>query len=171
MEYIYTINIYSNDKKSHSEQLISLGNYKSLNKLLVGEDDIKPGEYVIDNGKMILSVIDNILIEKYLKEEPQEITVKNSRGNDVVKIYHPFTDVSTLFMNSLFKALEQNELSENGKVLIFSKIIKELVYTHDLFTTIVLSDLFATLDCIDCITGDVKKGFKLTVEVEEDEQD
>lgn len=36
MEYIYTINIYSNDKKSHSEQLISLGNYKSLNKLLVG---------------------------------------------------------------------------------------------------------------------------------------
>lgn len=73
---------------------------------------------------MILSVIDNILIEKYLKEEPQEITVKNSEGIYVVKIYHPFTDISTLFMNSLFKALEQNELSENGKVLIFLKLLK-----------------------------------------------
>jgi hypothetical protein len=40
MNYLYTINLYQNDKKIHSEQLISIGNYKSLNRLLVGEEEI-----------------------------------------------------------------------------------------------------------------------------------
>lgn len=40
MNYLYTINLYKNDKKIHSEQLISVGNYKSLIRLLVGDDDI-----------------------------------------------------------------------------------------------------------------------------------
>ena len=57
MNYLYTINLYKNDKKIHSEQLISEGNYKSLNNLLVGEDDIKPEEYVVDNGKMLIAVM------------------------------------------------------------------------------------------------------------------
>lgn len=69
MNYIYTINLYKNDKKIHSEQLISAGNYKSLNKLLVGEDTIHPEEYVVDSGKMLIAVIDNILMEKYIEDE------------------------------------------------------------------------------------------------------
>lgn len=40
MNYLYTINLYQNDKKIHSEQLISIGNYKSLNRLLVDDDEI-----------------------------------------------------------------------------------------------------------------------------------
>lgn len=44
MNYIYIINLYKKDKKIHSEQLLSVGNYKSLNTLLVGEDDITPGD-------------------------------------------------------------------------------------------------------------------------------
>ena len=66
MNYIYTIDLYQNDKKIHSEQLISIGNYKSLNRLLVGDDEIHPEEYVVDNGKMLIAVIDKILMEKYL---------------------------------------------------------------------------------------------------------
>ena len=63
MNYLYTINLYKNDKKIHSEQLISVGNYKSLNRLLVGEDEIHPEEYVVVNDKMLIAVIDNILME------------------------------------------------------------------------------------------------------------
>ena len=43
MNYLYTINLYNKDNKIHSEQLLSVNNYKYLNALLVGEDDIKPG--------------------------------------------------------------------------------------------------------------------------------
>ena len=53
--------------------------------------------------------------------------------------------------------------------MIMSKSVHKLVKCHDLFTNEVLSDLFATTDCIDEITGDVKEGFKLTVKVKEDE--
>lgn len=53
--------------------------------------------------------------------------------------------------------------------MIMSMAVNKLVKCHDLFTNEVLSDLFATTDCIDEITGDVKEGFKLTVKVEEDE--
>lgn len=169
MEYIYFINLYNNDKKIHSEQLLSANNYKTLNKLLVGEDDIKHGEYVVDNGKMLIGVIDNILMEKYLEYEPQPITVKNSDGNDVVRIHHPLTNLSALFMR--FVAQAQNELEEDDNILIFSQAVHKLYKTYDLFTNVILSDLFATLDCVDEITGDVKEGFKLTVEVEEHEQD
>lgn len=169
MKYIYTINLYNNDKKIHSEQLLSVNNYKTLNKLLVGEDDIKHGEYVVDNGKMLIGVIDNILMEKYLEYEQQPITVKNSDGNDVVRIHHPLTNLSALFMRFVFEA--QNELEEDDNILIFSQAVHKLYKTHDLFTNVILSDLFTTLDCVDEITGDVKEGFKLTVEVEEHEQD
>lgn len=171
MEYIYTINLYNNDKKIHSGQLLSVNNYKTLNKLLVGEDDIKHGEYVVDNGKMLIGVIDNILMEKYLEYEPQPITVKNSDGNDVVRIHHPLTNLSALFMRFVFEAQAQNELEEDDNILIFSQAVHKLYKTYDLFTNVILSDLFATLDCVDEITGDVKEGFKLTVEVEEHEQD
>lgn len=169
MNYLYTINLYQNDKKIHSEQLISIGNYKSLNNLLVGDDDIKPEEYVIDNGKMLLAVIDNILVEKYIEVEPQTITVKNSDGDKVVKIHHPLTNLSTSFMGFVLEAQLQNEQEEDGNILILSQAVHKLFKTHDLFTNVVLSDLFATTDCVDDITGDVKEGFKLTVKVEEDE--
>lgn len=171
MNYLYTINLYQNDKKIHSQQLISVGNYKTLNKLLVGEDDIKHGEYVVDNSKMLIGVIDNILMEKYLEYEPQHITVKNSDGNDVVRIHHPLTNLSALFMRFVFEAQAQNELEEDDNILIFSQAVHKIYKTHDLFTNVILSDLFETLDCVDEITGDVKEGFKLTVEVEEHEQD
>lgn len=169
MNYLYTINLYQNDKKIHSEQLISIGNYKSLNRLLVGDDDIKPEEYVVDNGKMLLAVIDNILMEKYIECESQTITVKNSDGDKVVKIHHPLTNLSTSFMGFVLEAQLQNEQEEDGNILILSQAVHKLFKTHDLFTNVVLSDLFATTDCVDSITGDVAKGFKLTVNVEEDE--
>lgn len=101
MNYIYTTNLYKNDKKIHSEQLISVGNYKSLYTLLVDED----------------------------------------------------------------------ELDKDNNILIISKSVHKLFRCHDLFINEILSDLFATTDCVDEITGDVKEGFKLTVEVEEHEQD
>ena len=160
MNYLYIINLYQNDKKIHSEQLISIGNYKSLNRLLVGDDEIHPEEYVVDNGKMLIAVIDNILMEKYIECEPQTITVKNSDGNEVVKIHHPLTNLSALFIRLVL---------EDGDNLILSTAVHNLFNSHDLFTNVILSDLFATTDCVDSITGDVAKGFKLTVKVEEDE--
>lgn len=168
MNYLYTINLYKNDKKIHSEQLISIGNYKNLNNLLVGDGDIKPEEYVIDNGKMLLAVIDNILMEKYLEVEPQTITVKNSDGNTVVKLHHPLTNLTALFMRFVLEAQVENE-QEDGEILVLSTAVHKLFKTNDLFTNVILSDLFATTDCVDDITGDVKEGFKLTVKVEEDE--
>lgn len=171
MEFIYTTNIYENDKKFHSEQLISLGNYKGLNRLLVGEDDIKSGEYIVDNGKMLIAVIDNILMEKYLREEPQKITVKNSRGDDVVKLHHSFTNLSASFINFVLEEQEKSKLSGDDGILIFSQAIKDLFNTHDLFTNLILLNLFSSLDCVDKITGDVKEGFKLTVTVEEEQDE
>lgn len=171
MEFIYTINIYEKGKKFHSEQLISLGNYKSLNRLLVGEDDIKLGEYIVDNGKMLIAVIDNILMEKYLREKPQKITVKNSRGDDVVKLHHSFTNLTASFINFVIEEQEQSKLNEKDGILIFSQAIKDLFNTHDLFTNLILLDLFSSLDCVNKITGDVKEGFKLTVTVEEEQDE
>lgn len=168
MNYLYTINLYQNDKKIHSEQLISVGNYKSLNRLLVGDDDIKPEEYVVDNGNMLIAVIDNILMEKYLEVEPQPITVTNSDGNTVVKLHHPLTNLSALFMRFVLEAKVGDE-QEDGDILVLSTAVHKLFKSHDLFTNIILSDLFATTDCVDSITGDVAEGFKLTVKVEEDE--
>lgn len=169
MNYLYTINLYNNDKKIHSEQLISVGNYKSLNRLLVGEEEIHPEEYVVDNGKMLMAVIDNILMEKYCEDEPQQITVKNSEGNDVAKIHHPLTNLSALFIRFIMEAQKQDELDEEGDNLIMSTAVYKIFKCHDLFTNVILSDLFATTDCVDDITGDVAEGFKLTVKVEEDE--
>ena len=169
MNYLYTINLYKNDKKIHSEQLISVGNYKSLNRLLVGDDEIHPEEYVVDNGKMLIAVIDNILMEKYLEVEPQPITVTNSDGDKVVKIHHPLTNLSASFMGFVLEAQLQNEQEEDGNIIVLSTAVDKLFHTHDLFTNVILSDLFATTDCVDDITGDVKEGFKLTVKVEEDE--
>lgn len=156
MKFIYTINIYEKGKKFHSEQLISLGNYKSLNRLLVGEDDIKSGEYIVDNGKMLIAVIDNILREKYLREEPQTITVKNSRGDDVVKLHHSFTNLTASFINFVIGEHEKSKLSGDDGILIFSQAVKDLFNTHDLFTNLILLNLFSSLDCVDKTTGDVK---------------
>lgn len=169
MNYLYTINLYQNDKKIHSEQLISIGNYKSLNRLLVGDDEIHPGEYVVDNGKMLIVVIDDILMGKYIEDKPQTITVKNSDGNEVVKIHHPLTNLSALFMRLVLEAQVLNGAEGDDNNLILSYAVHKLFRSHDLFTNVVLSDLFATTDCVDNITGDVNEGFKLTVKVEEDE--
>lgn len=169
MNYLYTINLYQNDKKIHSEQLISIGNYKSINRLLVGDDEIHPGEYVVDNGKILMAVIDNILMEKYCEDEPQTITVKNSDDNTVVKIHHPLTNLTALFMRFVMETQKEDELDENSHIMVMSMAVNKLVKCHDLFANEVLSDLFMTTDCIDEITGDVKEGFKLTVKVEEDE--
>lgn len=168
MNYLYTINLYKNEKKIHSEQLISVGNYKSLNRLLVGEDDIKPEEYVVDNGKMLIEVIDDIFMSKYIEDEPQTIIVKNSDGDKVVELHHPLTNLSALFVHFVLEAQVEDE-QEDGDILVLSTAIHNLFKTHDLFTNIILSDLFATTDCMDDITGDVKEGFKLTIKVEEDE--
>lgn len=169
MNYLYTINLYKNDNKIHSEQLLSVNNYKTLNALLVGEDDIVPNEYVVDNGKMLMAVIDMILMEKYCEEEPQTINVTNSQGNEVVKIHHSFTNLSSLFMRFVMETQKEDELDKDSHIMIMSMAVNKLVKCHDLFTNEVLSDLFATTDCIDEITCDVKEGFKLTVGVEEDE--
>lgn len=169
MNYLYTINLYKNDKKIHSEQLLSVDNYKLLNNLLVIDDDIHPGEYVVDNGKMLMAVIDMILMEKYCEDEPQQIIVKNSEGNDVAKIHHPLTNLSALFMRFVMEAQAQDELDEEGDILIMSTAVHKLFQCHDLFTNVILSDLFATTDAIDEFTGEVKEGFKLTIKVEEDE--
>lgn len=171
MKFIYTINLYNNDKKIHSEQLLSVDNYKLLNKLLNSEKDIKPGEYVVVNGKMLMAVIDMILIEKYCEDEPQQITVKNSEGNYVAKIHHPLTNLSALFMHFVMETQAQDELYEEGDILIMSTAVHKLYKCHDLFTNVILSDLFATTDAIDEFTGEVREGFKLTIGVKEDEQD
>lgn len=168
MNYLYTINLYQNDKKIHSEQLLSVNNYKTLNRLLVGDDDIKPEEYVVDNGNMLIAVIDNILMEKYLEVEPQQITVTNSDGNTVVKLHHPLTNLSALFMRFVLEEYVEDEQEDDG-TLVLSTAVHKLFNSHDLFTNVILSNLFTTTDCIDDITGDVKEGFKLTVKVEEDE--
>lgn len=169
MNYLYTINLYKKGNKIHSEQLLSVNNYKTLNTLLAGEDDIVPDEYVVDNGKMLMAVIDMILMEKYCECEPQQITVTNSQGNEVVKIHHPFTNLSALFMRFVMETQKEDELDENSHTMIMSMAVNKLVKCHDLFANEVLTDLFVTTDCIDEITGDVKEGFKLTVKVEEDE--
>lgn len=169
MNYLYTINLYQNDKKIYSEQLISIGNYKSLNRLLVGEEEITPEEYVVTNGKMLIAVIDNILMEKYLEVEPQPITVTDSDGNEAVKLHHPLTNLSALFMRFVLEVQALNEVEEYSDNLILSTAVHDLFKCHDLFTNVILSDLFATTDCVDSITGDVAEGFKLTVKVEEDE--
>lgn len=169
MNYLYAINLYQNDKKIHSEQLLSVNNYKTLNILLVGEDDIIPGEYVVDNGKMLMAVIDMILMDKYCEDEPQTITVKNSDGNTVVKLHHSLTNLSALFMRFVIETQKEDELDKDSHIMIMSMAVNKLVKCHDLFTNEILSDLFATTDCIDEITGDVKEGFKITVGVEEHE--
>lgn len=169
MNYLYTINLYKNDNKIHSEQLLSVNNYKTLNALLIGEDDIVPNEYVVDNGKMLMTVIDMILMEKYCEEEPQTINVTNSQGNEVVKIHHSLTNLSSLFMRFVMEIQKEDELDKDSHIMIMSMAVNKLVKCHDLFTNEVLSYLFATTDCIDEITGDVKEGFKLTVKVKEDE--
>lgn len=169
MNYLYTINLYKNDNKIHSEQLLSVNNYKTLNALLIGEDDIVPNEYVVDNGKMLMAVIDMILMEKYCEEEQQTINVTNSQGNEVVKIHHSLTNLSSLFMRFVMEIQKEDELDKDSHIMIMSMAVNKLVKCHDLFTNEVLSDLFATTDCIDEITGDVKEGFKITVGVEEHE--
>ena len=168
MNYLYTINLYKNDNKIHSEQLLSVNNYKTLNALLVGDDEIHPEEYVVDNGKMLIAVIDDILMSKYNEDEPQTIIVKNSDGDKVVKLHHPLTNLSALFISFVLEAQVEDE-QEDGDILVLSTAIHNLFKTHDLFTNIILLNLFVTTDCIDEITGDVKEGFKLTVEVEEHE--
>lgn len=169
MNYLYTINLYKNDNKIHSGQLLSVNNYKTLNALLVGEVDIVPNEYVVDNGKMLIAVIDMILMEKYCEYEPQQITVKNSDGNDVIRIHHPLTNLLALFMRFVLEAIAQDEQEDDGDILVMSQAVHKLVKCYDLFTNVILSDLFATTDCIDDVTGDVAEGFKLTIKVEEDE--
>lgn len=169
MNYIYTTNLYKNDEKIFSKQLISKGNYESLNILLVDEDDIIPGEYVVDNGKMLMLVIEMILMEKYCEDEPQQITVINSQGNEVVKLHHPLTNLSALFIYFVNELQKEDELDEYSDTMIISKAVNKLVNCHDLFSNEILSDMFVHTNCIDEITGDVKEGFKLTVEVEEDE--
>lgn len=171
MNYLYIINLYNNDKKIHSEQLLSVGNYSVLNKLLNSEKDIKPGEYVVVNGKMLIAVIDMILMEKYCEDEPQQITVINSQGNEVVKLHHPLTNLSALFIRFVMETQKEDELDEDSHIMVMSKSVHKLFKCHELFTNEILSDLFATTDCVDEITGDVKEGFKLTVGVEEHEQD
>lgn len=169
MNYFYTINLYKNDNKIHSEQLLSKGNYKLLNNLLIGDDEINTGEYVVDNGRILIAVIDMILMEKYCEYEPQQITVKNSDGNDVVRIHHPLTNLSALFVRFVSEAIAQDEQEDDGDILIMSQAVYKLVKCYDLFTNVILSDLFATTDAVDVVTGDVAEGFKLTVKVEEDE--
>lgn len=117
---------------------------------------------------MLIAVIDNILMEKYIEDEPQTITVKNSDGNEVVKIHHPLTNLSALFMSFINEAVVEDE-QEDGGILVLSTAVHKLFKSHDLFANVILSDLFATTDCVDSITGDVAEGFKLTVGVEEDE--
>lgn len=169
MEFIYTTNLYKNDKKIHSEQLLSVGNYKNLNTLLVGEEEIIPGEYVVDNGKMLMAVVDMVIMERYCEDEPQKIIVKNSEGDDVVKVHHPLTNLSASFMRFVAEAIAQDEQEDDGEILILSTAVHKLFKCHDLFTNVILLDLFVTTDAIDDITGEVKEGFKLTVKVEEDE--
>lgn len=169
MNYLYTINLYQNDNKIHSEQLLSKGNYKLLNNLLVGDDEINTGEYVVDNGKILIAVIDMILMEKYCEYEPQQITVKNSDGNDVVRIHHPLTNLSALFMRFVSEAIAQDEQEDDGDILVMSHAVHKLIKCYDLFTNVILSDLFAITNAVDDITGDVKEEFKLTVKVEEGE--
>lgn len=55
--------------------------------------------------------------------------------------------------------------------LFFSQAIKDLFNTHDLFTNLILLNLFSSLDCVGKTTGDVKEGFKLTVTVEEEQDE
>ena len=118
---------------------------------------------------MLMAVIDMILMDKYCEDEPQIITVKNSDGNTVVKLHHPLTNLSSLFMRFVMEAQKEDELDKDSHTMIMSMTVNKLVKCHDLFTNELLSDLFTTTDCVDEITGDVKEGFKLTVKVEEDE--
>ena len=118
---------------------------------------------------MLMAVIGMILMEKYCEEEPQTINVTNSQGNEVVKIHHSFTNLSSIFMRFVMEAQKEDELDKDSHTMIMSMAVNKLVKCHDLFTNEILTDLFATTDCVDEITGDVKEGFKLTVKVEEDE--
>lgn len=76
MNYLYTINLYKKGNKIHSEQLLSENNYKLLDNLLVGDDDIHPGEYIVDNGKMLMAVIDMILMENTVKMNHKQLLLK-----------------------------------------------------------------------------------------------
>lgn len=116
-----------------------------------------------------MAVINMILMEKYCGEEPQTINVTNSQGNEVVKLHHSLTNLSALFMRFVIETQNEDELDENHDIMIMSKSVHKLFKCHDLFTNEILSDLFATTDCVDEITGDVKEGFKITVGVEEHE--
>lgn len=66
---------------------------------------------------MLIAVIDNILMEKYLEVEPQPITVTNSDGNTVVKLHHPLTNLSALFMRFVLEAKVGDEQEDDDGVV------------------------------------------------------
>lgn len=72
-------------------------------------------------------------------------------------------------MRFVMETQKEDELDENSHTMIMSMAVNKLIKCHDLFTNEVLTDLFLATDCVDDITGEVKEGFKLTIEVKEDE--
>lgn len=167
MEYLYTLNIYKNGLPIHKMQLLSKGNYKMLNTLLCDLTSIVEGEYTVSNGKKLVALIDAELMEKYIEDEVEVATCEDGK----LVATHPMVNLTSTFNKLLMNVIKEDEEDEEGILLLLSTTVSDLVYGHDLFTNFVLTDVFATLNCVNEITGEIKEGFKLTVEVKEYDKD
>lgn len=174
MNYLYTINFYKNGENIHKEQLLSVGNYEVLITFLQGEKTIMPGEFVVTNGKRLVNVIDGELMLKFLEEEPQEVVIKDSKGIKTLALHHRLTNMTVPFIRYVTEAGKLDGLSQKTTgedICILSLAIDELFHSHDIFTNVILTNLYTVLGCVDDETGEITEGFKITVEVKEYEQD
>lgn len=166
MKYLYLVNIYKNDELIHRMQLFSVGNYRILNKFLCGSTKIAEGEYTVINGKTLVVVVDTELTDKYMEDTVEVVTCEN--GKRVAT--HPMANLTSTFNKLLVETFKKDGEGESN-LLILSTVVQELVYGHDLFTNYILTDVYASLDCVDEVTGKIKEGFKITVGVTAHEED
>lgn len=167
MKYLYTLNIYENGLPIHKMQLLSIGNYKMLNTLLCDLTSIVEGEYKVNNGKKLVASIDAELMEKYIEDEVKVATCEDGK----VVATHPMSNLTGTLNKLLMNVIKKDEEDEEGSLLLLSTAVSDLVYGHDLFTNFVLTDVFATLNCVNEITGEIYEGFDITVEVKEYDKD
>lgn len=166
MEYIYLLKIYKNGKIVHKSQLLSIGNYQVFNNFLNGKDVIEEGEYPIYNGKMLIGVIDAELMKIVIDDDFKVATCEDGKKvptNSLTNLTGAFNRI----LSHVFK--EEENSGEN--TLSLSTAVNSLVYTHDLFTNFVLTDIFATFNCVDSSTGKINEGFKITIGVKAYEED
>lgn len=166
MKYSYSLNIYKYGKIVHKGHLLTVGNYQVINQFLNDKDDIEEGEYPIDNGKRLLKVVDAELMQMFVDDGYKVATCED--GERVVT--NSLTNLTFAF-NQMLSYIFDEENSSGENTLALSSAVSSLVYSHNLFTNFVITDIYATLGCVDELTGKIKEEFKITIGVEAYEED